>query len=101
MTGGESQWIISMLTACLNWVYHLSCTAGGHLKEMEMDRILLIQHILLAVCMEEYEAKRGISLVVILCDGDLFTPCINKSLWIRRTDQYCYKIPYDPFLDLD
>lgn len=45
------------------------------------ERILLIRHISLAVCMKTCKS-RGMSLVVIPHRGDLITPCINKALWI-------------------
>lgn len=38
MTGGESQRRKREPSACLNWVYNLPRTAGGHLKEIEVGQ---------------------------------------------------------------
>lgn len=69
MTGGESQRIISTLTACLNWVHHLSCTAGDHLKEMEGTGSYSYGTYYWLFAWKNIRPSRGISLLVITYDG--------------------------------
>ncbi len=99
-TRSESQRRKGKSSACLDWVHNLSCTAGGHLKEMKEGQDPTGAAKIIHCFYGRMWKKRGISLLVISRNGDIITPCISKALWIRKTDVHCYKIPYVPFLGL-
>lgn len=81
MTGGESQRRNTELSAWLTWVYNLSCTAGGNLKEEEGGQDPTDTAHITSCLYVRIWRERGISSVVISPNGDPTAPCIIREDW--------------------